>query len=70
MKVKLAAAAEPKTLLAVIRGEGDAQSNGFAALDEATRAHLAGALKTFGFKGAKGKTQVVAATDGPQPATT
>jgi leucyl aminopeptidase len=61
MKVKLAAAAEPKTLLAVIRGEGDAQSNGFAALDEATRAHLAGALKTFGFKGAKGKTQVVAA---------
>ena len=61
MKVKLAAAPEPKTLLAVIRGEGDAQSTGFAALDEATQAHLAGALKTFGFKGAKGKTQVVAA---------
>ena len=42
MQIKLAAAAEPKTVLAVIRGEGEAQSRGFAALDAAAAAQVKG----------------------------
>jgi leucyl aminopeptidase len=61
MQIKLAAAAEPKSILAVIKGEGEAESRGFKALDAAAAANVKAALLTFGFKGAKGKTQVVAA---------
>ncbi len=61
MQIKLAAAAEPKTVLAVIRGEGEARSRGFAALDAAAAAQVKAALAAFGFKGAKGKVQVVGA---------
>jgi leucyl aminopeptidase len=61
MQIKLAAAPEPKTLLCVIRGEGEAQSGGFKALDAAAAAHVKAALAAFGFRGAKGKVQVVSA---------
>ena len=61
MQIKLAAAAEPKTVLAVIHGEEDAQSVGFKALEAVAAAHVTGALQAFGFKGGKGKVQVVAA---------
>ncbi len=61
MQIKLAAAPEPKTVLAVIRGEGEAESAGFKALDAAAATHVAAALSAFGFKGAKAKYQVIAA---------
>ena len=68
MQIKLAAAAEPKTVLAVIHGEGEAASAGFKALDAGARAHLKSALTAFGFKGAKSKVQVVAAPAGSDAA--
>ena len=61
MQIKLAAAPEPKTVLAVIRGEGEAESAGFKALDATAATHVKAALAAFGFKGAKAKFQVVAA---------
>ncbi len=61
MQIKLAAAPEPKTVLAVIHGEGEAQSAGFKALDAGAQAHVKAALTSFGFKGAKAKYQVIAA---------
>ena len=61
MQIKLAAAPEPKTVLAVICGEGEAESTGFKALDATAAAHVKAALAAFGFKGAKAKVQVIAA---------
>ena len=61
MQIKLAAAPEPKTVLAVICGEGEAESTGFKALDATAAAHVKAALSAFGFKGAKARFQVIAA---------
>ena len=68
MQIKLATALEPKTIVAVIHGEGEAASPGFKALDAATAAYVKDTATAFGFKGAKGKAQIVSAPAGSDAA--
>ncbi|MGZ3304542.1 MAG: leucyl aminopeptidase [Asticcacaulis sp.] len=68
MQIKLATAPEPRTLVCVILGEGEAVSPGFKALDPAAQNWLKSSLASFGFKGAKGKVQIVAAMAGSDAA--
>ena len=57
--LRLAAAPAEKSLLAVILGEGEAASAGFAKLDKALAADVLAQLAAVGFKGARGKTQLL-----------
>ncbi len=59
MQIKLAAKAPANAIHAVILGEGDAVSPGFAALDSATADYVRKTLGVTGYKAAKGKVQLV-----------
>jgi leucyl aminopeptidase len=56
---RLAAAPAESSLLAVILGEGETPSAGFSALDKALADDVLAQLAALGFKGARGKTQIV-----------
>ncbi|HWU48868.1 MAG TPA: leucyl aminopeptidase [Asticcacaulis sp.] len=56
---RLAAAPAEHTLLAVILGEGETPSAGFSKLDKALADDVLAQLAMLGFKGARGKAQIV-----------